>query len=100
MKSGIKNHKLIALVSCSRDLEFYRKLVVDHLAESLHVLGDIASSCLKNKLWNALADAVNDIKEDTTEELTSSAELVNCLLLRTKIDTPTTWGYPNAKFFF
>ena len=39
------------------------------------LLGDIiAPSCLKNKLWNALADAVNGIKEDTTEKLTSSAD--------------------------
>ena len=34
----------------------------------------IVPSCSKGKLWNALADAVNDVSMDTTKKFTSSAE--------------------------
>ena len=44
------------------------------------LMGDIiAPGCSKDKLWNALADAVNDVSMDTTEKFTSSAD--NSLLL-------------------
>ena len=44
------------------------------------LLGDItARSRFKDKLWNALADAVNDVSMDTTEKFTSPAD--NRLLL-------------------
>ena len=41
--------------------------------------GITAPNCSKDKLWNALADAVNDVSMDTTEKFTSSAD--NRLLL-------------------
>ena len=47
------------------------------------LMGDImAPSCSKDKLWNALADAVNYVSMDTTEKFTSSAD--NRLLLVTQ----------------
>ena len=55
-----------------KGLELYRKLVVDHLTESIHVVGRHYSS--KDKLWNALADALNDVHMGTTEKFTSSAD--------------------------
>ena len=63
----------MALPLCSKDLlELYRKLVVDHLTESIHVAGRHYS--FKDKLWNALADAFNDLSMDTTKKFTSSAD--------------------------
>ena len=39
------------------------------------LLGDIiVPSCSKDKLWNALADAVNVVSMYTTEKFTGSAE--------------------------
>ena len=41
------------------------------------LLGDIIAGrhyCSKDKLWNALADAFNDVSIDTTEKFTSSAD--------------------------
>ena len=57
--------------------------------ESMHVAGDIiAPGCSKDKLWNALADAVNDISVDTTsKKLTSS---VDNRFLFVAQNTPTT----------
>ena len=54
-----------------KGLEIYRKLVVDHLTESIHVAGRHSS---KDKLWNALADTFNDLSMDTTKKFTSSAD--------------------------
>ena len=57
----------MALPPCSRDLNS----VVDHLTENIHIAGRHSS---KDKLWNALADAFNDVSKDTTERFTSSAD--------------------------
>ena len=39
------------------------------------LLGDIiAPSCSKGKLWNTLADVVNDVSMDISEKFASSAE--------------------------
>ena len=44
------------------------------------LVGNItAPSCSKDKLWNALTDAVKDVSMDTTEKFTSLAD--NRLLL-------------------
>ena len=54
------------------------------------LLGDIlAQSCFKDKLWNALTGAVNDVSMDTTEKFTSSADS-RLSLVAQKMDTPTT----------
>ena len=46
------------------------------------LVGDItARSCFKDKLWNALSDAVNDVSMDTTGKFTSSADNYHSLLL-------------------
>ena len=55
-----------------KGLKLYRKLVVDHLTESIHVVGRHYTS--KDKLWNALADTFNDLSMDTTKKFTSSAD--------------------------
>ena len=55
-------------------------------------LGDIiAPSCSKDKLWNALADAVNDASMDTMEKITCSGAITDCYLsLKRKVDTQAT----------
>ena len=53
MKSGIKNGKADGVAIMLKRLELYRKLVADRLTES----------CFKDKLWNALANAVITVIE-------------------------------------
>ena len=57
-------------------------------------LGDImAPSCSKDKLWNALVDAVNDasICMDTIEKITCSGAITDCYLsLKKKVATQAT----------
>ena len=55
-----------------KELELYRKLVVDHLTESIHVAGRHYSS--KDKLWNTLADTFHDVSIDITEKFTNLAD--------------------------
>ena len=78
-----------------KGLELCRKLVVYHLTESVHVAGRHSSS--KDKLWNVLADAFNDVSMDTTD--TGSADNRCHLSLKTKVDTPTTYARPNGRKF-
>ena len=82
----------MALPPCSRDLNSIVNLSLVHVA-SRHYSS-------KDKLWNALADAFNDLSMDTTKKFTSSAD--NRLLylsFKTKIDTPTTYASLNDRKF-
>ena len=66
---------MMALPSYSRDLNSIVNLSLVVWQIVYMSLGDItAPSCFKNRLGNALADAVNDVSVDTTEKLTDSAD--------------------------
>ena len=86
----------MALPPCSRDL-IYRELLVDHLTESIHVAGRHYSS--KDKLWNALADAFNDVSMNTTEKLTSSADNRLSFFAQNKGRYTNTYASPNDRKF-
>ena len=72
-----------------KGLELYRKLVVDHLTESIHVAGRHYSS--KDKLWNTLADTFHDVSIDITEKFTNLADNRLSFVAQTKVDTPNTY---------
>ena len=53
-----------------------------------------------DKLWNALADAFNDLSIDTTKKFTSSADNRLSFVAQNKdIDTPTTYASRNDRKF-
>ena len=61
------------------------------------LLGEILDpGCFNGKLWNAPANAINDVSMDTTEKFTSSPDNRQ---LRTKVDTTTTEANLNDRKF-
>ena len=76
VKSGIKNDKLMALPSWSRDLNSIVKLLLIVWLEVYKLLGDItAPNCSKDKPWNAPSTCCKWYQRSYHKKFTSSADI-------------------------